>query len=391
MGLKTSHVAIAGLGLIGGSLALRLVRSGVKVTAWNHREYPYENARKNGIECVKNLEDLTACRPDALVLCTPLKAIAQIASRLEKTWDENIVLTDVGSVKKQVREDIKKAGLGEFYVGAHPMAGTEHSGFGSASHSLLDSALWAITVDETTDANRFCKAADMIINGCGNQAIVLDDDAHDRAAAMISHMPHAVATAMANTLAQSEDLNIANALSAGSWRDMTRVSLTDPQRTRAMIEENSQNVAKLLRGMASSLAGCADALECSDAAEKNAFLCEFFASADKYRDWKKKIANSAAAYEICRNAEEKNKRTIIPDVFSRPVGKQSDCNHSCQRDREAQIPDSQTGDARDQNKHWQNIFIESALAGERIISLDESGVFTVSDAAALQSFAPESV
>ena len=56
MGLKTSHVAIAGLGLIGGSLALRLVRSGVKVTAWNHREYPYEMREKTASNALKTLK-----------------------------------------------------------------------------------------------------------------------------------------------------------------------------------------------------------------------------------------------------------------------------------------------------------------------------------------------
>ena len=89
----------------------------------------------------------------------------------------------------------------------------------------------------------------MIVDHCSNRLIVLDDATHDRCAALISHMPHVISTAMINELVANPNRNIAAALAAGSWRDMTRVALTDPNRTRAMVEEDAANVEALLRNM----------------------------------------------------------------------------------------------------------------------------------------------
>lgn len=190
----------------------------------------------------------------------------------------NTTLTDVGSVKGMVRDQVKAAGLGKCYVGAHPMAGNELSGWQAADPHLYDGALWAITVDESTDYRRFLDVAAMITKDVGNRVIVVDDETHDKAAAMISHMPHVVSTALINELVANPDRNIAAALAAGCWRDMTRVSLTDPDRTRAMVEEDSLNVEALLRRMAARLTDMADQLHAGAAGEQD--VMGFFAEGD---------------------------------------------------------------------------------------------------------------
>ena len=227
------RIAIVGLGLIGGSLARRLVNAGCEVTAWNHNDRPYATAEADGIICKPTLAALAETKPNVLVLCNPLKAMPEILGALKPLIDtETTTLTDVGSVKGMVRDQVKAIGLDGCYVGAHPMAGNELSGWESSDPTLYDDALWAITVDEHTEYRRFRAVADMIVNRCGNRLIVLDDATHDRCAALISHMPHVIATAMINELVANPNRNIAAALAAGSWRDMTRVALTDPNRTR---------------------------------------------------------------------------------------------------------------------------------------------------------------
>ena len=255
-------VGIVGLGLIGGSLARRLTERGVRVVAWNHRPHPYAQAEADGIFCKSTLSELMDAEPDVVVLCNPLKAMPAILAALAPLMGDhpNTTLTDVGSVKGMVRDQVKAAGLGKCYVGAHPMAGNELSGWQAADPHLYDGALWAITVDESTDYRRFLDVAAMITKDVGNRVIVVDDETHDKAAAMISHMPHVVSTALINELVANPDRNIAAALAAGCWRDMTRVSLTDPDRTRAMVEEDSLNVEVLLRRMAARLTDMADQL-----------------------------------------------------------------------------------------------------------------------------------
>ncbi|MCH9274788.1 prephenate dehydrogenase/arogenate dehydrogenase family protein [Bifidobacterium amazonense] len=287
-------IGIVGLGLIGGSLARRLVRRGVPVIAWNHRDHPYAQAEADGIRCVASLAELAVARPRVIVLCNPLKAMPSILDALQPVLDPAVTtLTDVGSVKGMVRDQVEAAGLGECYVGAHPMAGNELSGWQAADPALYDDALWAVTVRDDTSYERFLDVARLIVDGAGNRIIVLDDDTHDRAAALISHMPHVVATALINQLVDDPNRNIAAALAAGSWRDMTRVALTDPNRTRAMVDEDAANVERLLREMAERLTAVADALRDGDGET----MTRFFAAGQPFRNYKMAQRTDDVRYE----------------------------------------------------------------------------------------------
>lgn len=284
-------VGIIGLGLIGGSLARRLDERGIRVVAWNHRPHPYAQAEADGIFCKSTLAELMDAEPDVVVLCNPLKAMPAMLDSLAPLMGEHprTTITDVGSVKGMVREQVEAAGLGECYVGAHPMAGNELSGWQAADPHLYDDALWAVTVDSATNYQRFLDVAALITKGVGNRLIVLDDETHDKAAAMISHMPHVVSTALINELSAYPDRNIAAALAAGCWRDMTRVALTDPDRTRAMVEEDALNVEALLRRMAKRLTDMADQLHDGDETD----VIRFFAEGSPFRQYKSALTHAS--------------------------------------------------------------------------------------------------
>lgn len=284
-------VGIIGLGLIGGSLARRLAERGIRVVAWNHRPHPYAQAEADGIFCKSTLAELMDAEPDVVVLCNPLKAMPAMLDSLAPLMVEHprTTITDVGSVKGMVREQVEAAGLGECYVGAHPMAGNELSGWQAADPHLYDDALWAVTVDSATNYQRFLDVAALITKGVGNRLIVLDDETHDKAAAMISHMPHVVSTALINELSAYPDRNIAAALAAGCWRDMTRVALTDPDRTRAMVEEDALNVEALLRRMAKRLTDMADQLHDGDETD----VIRFFAEGSPFRQYKSALTHAS--------------------------------------------------------------------------------------------------
>lgn len=288
-------VGIVGLGLIGGSLAKRLVKQNCTVYAYNRHTDIYSQAREAGIICVDSVKDLALKKPNVLILCNSLASMPSVLKQLENNIDQSVTtLSDVGSVKDIVRNQVKAANLGECYVGAHPMAGSEFTGWKSSYAELLDNALWALTVDSNTKLWRVANVLHMITNVCKNRAIVINDDIHDKSAALISHMPHVVSTALANVLCDNQYRNIAIQLSAGSWRDMTRVSLTDPNRTRAMVSEDRHNVAILLRSLIKELDKAAtmleDSAEDADNAEK-----EFFAKAQPWREYKYAVRNKESS------------------------------------------------------------------------------------------------
>lgn len=281
--LFPQSIGIVGLGLIGGSLAKRLAAHGVRVIAWNHTSAPYDAAQRCGIECVDSLQALAAAAPSVIMLCNPLAAMSTVLEELAPFINrETTTLSDVGSVKGEVAQEVLQAGLENCYVGAHPMAGNELSGFTAADSHLFDDVLWAVTVNEHTAYSRFFTVASMITELMRNRVIVVDTQTHDRCAALISHTPHVVSTAFINMLSTSDERNIAAALAAGSWRDMTRVALTDPQRTRAMIEEDSENVARLLRDLAGRLTQVADYLQTDNAQG----LTDFFDQGMPFRTFK---------------------------------------------------------------------------------------------------------
>lgn len=290
-------VGIVGLGLIGGSIAKRLVATGsCKVYAYNRHQTMYKEARALGITCVESVADLARMQPNVLILCNSLASMPEVLGEISRGINkQRTTLTDVGSVKGLVREQVKAAGLGDCYIGAHPMAGSEFTGWQASSAQLLDGALWAVSIDESSDFWRFLAVLRVIVALCGNRALVLNDSIHDASAALISHMPHVVSTALANVLCGSENRNVALQMSAGSWRDMTRVALTDPDRTRAMVEENRRNVADLLGSVIEELSFAKKMLERSDG--DSAVACDerdecderaFFAKADSWRDYKYK-------------------------------------------------------------------------------------------------------
>lgn len=290
-------VGIVGLGLIGGSLAKRLAKlPECSVYAWNRHHNPYEEAENLGITCVEKVQDLAKLRPDVLILCNALAAMPSILHGIAPYIDKSCTtISDVGSVKTLVREQVRDAGLQDCYVGAHPMAGSEFTGWKAASAELLENALWALTVDNSTEFWRVANVLRMIVALCGNRAIVLDDATHDNAAALISHMPHVVATSLANVLCDQPNRAIALQLSAGSWRDMTRVALTDPQRTRAMVSENRHNTAKLLRSVISELTFAANMLD-NNSETADALEQEFFDKAQSWREYKYQQRNPSKTH-----------------------------------------------------------------------------------------------
>ncbi|MEP7765280.1 prephenate dehydrogenase/arogenate dehydrogenase family protein [Sanguibacter sp. 25GB23B1] len=261
MTLPRGPVAVVGLGLIGGSLARALVDAGTDVVGWDPDAQTMVAAADAGIRVVGSLEEACGTAPWLVVLAVPLVVVDQTARALAPLLGPDALVTDVGSVKGPVRDAMVAAGLGERFVGAHPMAGTEHSGFRSSDPELLRGARWAVTLDGTTPMTGFLAVVELVVDVLRGIVHPLSDGVHDEAAALISHVPHVVATELLNIVAHSTITDVAVGLAAGSFRDGTRVARTDPARTEAMIVENAGWVGPALRVAARDLERLAEALE----------------------------------------------------------------------------------------------------------------------------------
>lgn len=272
-------VGVVGLGLIGGSVARSLVARGVAVVATDPSPATRADAAAIGIAVADDVAALASQRPHVVVLAAPLRAMRAVAGEVaaalgqDPGWDPTV--TDVGSVKGAVRRAVEAAGLGDRYVGAHPMAGTERSGFEASTDRLLAGARWIVTVEpgpatDVTDPARLLQVLRLVTGPLGGTAVVLTDDVHDEAAALISHVPHVLATELLSLVAGAPVRDVALGLAAGSFRDGTRVALSDPRRTEAMVTENATWVAPALRLAARDLEALADALE------SNAPVHDFF-------------------------------------------------------------------------------------------------------------------
>jgi prephenate dehydrogenase len=271
-GAQSGPVGIVGLGLIGGSLAKALQAAGVPVVATDPASN--EEARAAGLSVVDDVAGLALHRPEIVVLAAPLRAMRAVAGELaealagEPGWDPTV--TDVGSVKAPVREAVADAGLAGRYVGAHPMSGTERSGFAASSAELMQGIPWAVTCAATeaglagaagTDPVRLERVLRLVTGPLGGTAAVLTDDLHDEAAALVSHVPHVLANQLLGAVSGAPVRDLALGLAAGSFRDGTRVGFTDPRRTEAMVTENAAWVAPALRLAARDLERLADELE----------------------------------------------------------------------------------------------------------------------------------
>ncbi|AEG43722.1 prephenate dehydrogenase/arogenate dehydrogenase family protein [Isoptericola variabilis] len=270
------RVGVVGLGLIGGSLARLLVARGIDVVATDVAPGSRAAARDAGLTVADDVAGAVAGR-DLVVLAVPLLAMRAVAAEVARHLDPGATVTDVGSVKGPVRAAVSDAGAGDRYVGAHPMAGTERSGFVSSDAGLLDGVPWAVTVDARTDPARLAAVLGLVTGPLAGTAAVLTDDCHDEVAALVSHVPHVVATQLLNAVAGAPVRDVALGLAAGSFRDGTRVAFTDPARTEAMVTENAAWVAPALRKVARDLEAVVEALEA------NASVHEFFHAADDVR------------------------------------------------------------------------------------------------------------
>ena len=251
------RVVIVGLGLIGGSLA-HVLSPDQRVVAIDVDGATRDAARADGIEVVDDVRD--AAGPGALVVvAVPVPWVGAVFAKLEAC--SGTLVTDVASVKRPVLEAARASRLR--FVGGHPMAGRELAGYAAASDSLFSGARWALCLDGATSVRDMLAVAEVVLR-TGASVVPTTAADHDRAVALVSHLPHVLAAALAGSAGSDSTRELGFGLAAGSFRDGTRVARSPAAFWAGIADENGENLAAIVRSIGAEFAALADWLDRHD-------------------------------------------------------------------------------------------------------------------------------
>ena len=254
------RLAIAGLGLIGGSIA-RAIRAGrtapaiESIAAWTPGGAGPAAALADGVidRAAGSLAGLVEDADLVILAADPLTCL-ELLDELARlpVPDEPPTVTDVASAKRLIVERAERHGLN--FVGGHPMAGLEVAGYPHARADLFAGRPWVLCpalLARPIDLER----CELLVEGCGATRRWLDATEHDRAVAAISHLPLALSAALVEAIAAADDWPLAEALAARGWSSATRLARGDVAMGAGIAATNAVELARRIRALGSELDG----------------------------------------------------------------------------------------------------------------------------------------
>lgn len=254
-------IGIVGLGLIGGSLGLDLRSQGHEVLGVGRRDRTCEIAIARGAVDEAETDPALLADTDVIFVCTPIAYIRPTVERLLPHISPSTVLTDVGSVKASIVQDITP--LWTNFVGGHPMAGTAESGIEAALHGLFAGNPYVLTPIEKTPKEAIA-LVESLLRPLQVRLFHCQPEDHDRAVAWISHLPvMASASLIAACLSETDStvLKLAQALASSGFRDTSRVGGGNPELGVAMAQYNKTEVLRSLSAYRQALDRITGAIE----------------------------------------------------------------------------------------------------------------------------------
>ena len=258
------RISIIGVGLIGGSLGLALRQTGFagEIVGVSQDETIEQavamGAVDRGVDYERLDEGVGAA--DLVVVCSPIQHIIGILPKVMAAVPAGALVTDAGSTKRHIVESARRAGRTDaFFLGGHPMAGSEKSGVTAADPFLFQNAIYILVPDDVVPEPLHHALRDLV-RGLGARVLELSADTHDTVVAAISHLPQLLATClveMVGRLDEDSDEKAFLALAAGGFRDMTRIASspfapvwkdicdTNADRIRTMVEQYSESLNRI--------------------------------------------------------------------------------------------------------------------------------------------------
>ena len=257
------RIAVIGLGVMGGSFARALTGTAVApdVRGWSHNADERRAALYAGavMAAPENLKEALQ-DADLVVLATPLEAACRLLSDIAADpLLRDATIMDVSGLKTPLARAAAEAGVGSRFVGAHPMAGSEASGFPASRPDLFDGALvWIVAEPE---AGAHTEKVEALWRSLGAKPVHTSAAIHDRLMSLVSHLPQLTANSLAASL---DDAGISPGDLGPGGRDMTRLAASNPEVWAGLFEGAHPDLVRALRTMAGSLQSMADDLERGD-------------------------------------------------------------------------------------------------------------------------------
>jgi prephenate dehydrogenase len=246
-----TKIAIIGVGLIGGSLALCFKgKPELQVVGFSNHSRSVQKYLERGVvdHATTSLEEACA-DADFIFLCPPVGMIESYLTRLrELPLKTGCIITDAGSTKGSIVDCARDLDFrGAYFIGGHPMAGSERSGVEAATSHLFENAYYVLTPDQKTPEPVYRCLTDLL-KYTKAHIIKVEPRLHDEIVGAISHLPHVIAVALVNQIAAYEESEeLYSLLAAGGFRDITRIASSDPVMWRDILIDNRMVLLDLLK------------------------------------------------------------------------------------------------------------------------------------------------
>jgi prephenate dehydrogenase len=245
----TTTIAVIGVGLIGGSIALALKQDPqVRIVGYDVRQDCLDKALTLGVIHAGTTDLQTAVREAHVIfLAAPVEQIYALIDQLSTlSLQPGVIITDVGSTKAGiVRYAQKQIPPYVTFIGGHPMAGSHKSGVEAATERLFENAYYVLTPAPETPEEPVERLTQLLANTRA-KVVRMDPDEHDQVVAAVSHFPHILAAALVNQVSRYNDSNAwHHRLAAGGFRDITRIASSNPRMWRDILLHNREPLLKI--------------------------------------------------------------------------------------------------------------------------------------------------
>ena len=275
-------IGFIGLGLIGGSIAksIRRIFPDTEILGFDVDQSAMTLALSDRTitKSVTSIEAMENC--NYIFLCAPVHYNIAYLPIIKRIIHNDCILTDVGSVKSDIYRAIHENKLEDYFIGGHPMVGSERSGYDAANDRLIENAYYFVTPSPTVDNN---KVDDFrtFLEDLGAIPIIYSPEKHDEITAYISHIPHVIASSLVNLVADEEDeTGMLKQLAAGGFKDITRIASSNPVVWEHILLSNPENVTKGLKKFSEKIDSMINAIETDNARN----IYDFFDHAKDYRN-----------------------------------------------------------------------------------------------------------